>query len=654
MQFRKSIFFIALLLQTAVWAQDNKYSRHTVAKGETITQIAQRYKVTPHDIYKLNPDSQRGVRENDVLLIPVGAVTPKASAVMHTAKPKETLFSISRQYNVPVDAIRAANPELANGLKIGQVIKIPAAGQTTIPETAPAPKVSEPAATKPAATKPAASAYHVVQPKETKFGLAKRYGMTVEQLESLNPGIEHGLPVGYRLKLAPGTDFKPAPQVVTLEEDKLVDQYEVIKTTTRTVYANYEVKPKETLFSLAKDFGTTEEELVRLNPMLKEGLKVGMILKVPGKGSLTLVDEPKKPLAGNFTTEKRNLVLLFPFNATRIQGDTAKSLSARLKKDAFLNMTLDVYSGALMAIDSARAMGINIDVTIKDTEESTAGSSVVQLARDNAVRKADVVIGPFYQQYADKLAELLADDNIPVVSPLSKEDGKDYPNLYQAMPSVNDMRHAMLRHMLAKGGNVVVVSDPKRMSTREFIAQNYPEVKFVPMDENGNFVAENLRTLFVKDKLNYVVLDTEKTGMILSVTNLMLNEMPNYRLQLAIVEPNETLDYEEISMKRLTLLKLLYPSVTRENGSVEAQMFENRYKNDNKVFPNPYAVRGFDVTFDTILRMAQPDGFASSATSQTQQVQSRFDYRRANGNGFVNNGIYILEFQEDLSVKEAQ
>ena len=649
MQFKKSIFLIALWLQAAVWAQDNKYSRHTVAKGETITQIAQRYKVTPHDIYKLNPDSQRGVRENDVLLIPVGAATPKASAVTHTAKPKETLFSISRQYNVPVDAIRAANPELAGGLKIGQVIKIPAAGQTPAPET-PTPKASVPA--KP---KPEASAYHVVQPKETKFGLAKRYGMTVEQLERLNPGIEHGLPVGYRLKLAAGSDVKPAPQVVTLEEEeKLVDQYEVIKTTTKTVYANYEVKPKETLFSLAKDFGTTEEELVRLNPMLKEGLKVGMILKVPGKGSLTLVEEPKKQLDGNFTTERRNLVLLFPFNATRIQGDTAKSLSARLKKDAFLNMTLDVYSGALMAIDSARAMGLNIDVTIKDTEESTAGSSVVQLARDNAVRKADVIIGPFYQQYAEKLAELLADDNIPVVSPLSKENGKAYPNLYQAMPSVSDMRHAMMRYMQAKGGIVVMVSDPKRMSTREFIAQHYPEVKFVPMDENGNFVAENLRALLVKDKLNYVVLDTEKTGMILSVTNLMLNEMPNYRLQLAIVEPNETLDYEEISMKRLTLLKLLYPSITRENGSVEAQLFENRYKNDNKVFPNPYAVRGFDVTFDTILRMAQPEGFSASATLQTQQVQSRFDYRRANGNGFVNNGIYILEFQEDLSVKEAQ
>src|SRR5690606_40938161 len=113
-------------------------------------------------------------------------------------------------------------------------------------------------------------------------------------------------------------------------------------------------------------------------------------------------------------------------------------------------------------------------------------------------------------------------------------------------------------------------------------------------------------------------------------------------------------DYEEISMKRLTLLKLLYPSVTRENASPEAQIFENAYRKQNKVFPNPYAVRGFDVTFDTLLRMAQPEGFSAAATKRTEQVQSRFGYTRAEGNGFMNDGIYILEFQEDLSVKEAQ
>jgi LysM repeat protein len=620
-----------------------------------------RVKPSP-DIFKLNPDAQTGVRENQVLLIPVSgvAVTTKASPVKHTVQPKETLYSLSRQYNISVDEIRAANPEVAAGLKIGQVVTIPVAGSAPVANVPSTPKPSpEPTVTqKPVASQPSTAngaTYHVVEPKETKFGIAKRYGLTVSELEKLNPGIESNLPIGYRLKVTQGAAVeKPAPKVVTLEEPKPVEEYQVIKTTTKTSYANYEVKPKETLYSLAKEFGTTEEELIRLNPMLKEGVKVGMILKVPGKGSMTLVKEPESQLAGSLSKDSKRLVMLLPFNASRIQGDTAKTLSARLKKDAFLNMTLDFYSGALVAIDSARALGLNVEVTIKDSEESVSGSKINDLARDRAVRAADVVIGPFYQQYAEKLAESLMADSIPVVSPLSKEAGTAYPNLYQAMPSANHTKNAMLRYMLAKQGNVVVVCDPKRVSNKEFIAQNYPEVRFAPLDENGNFVPENLKSLLVKDKLNYVVLDTEKTGMILSVTNLMLNEMGNYRLQLAIIEPNETLDYEEISMKRLTLLKLLYPSVTRENASPEAQIFENAYRKQNKVFPNPYAVRGFDVTFDTLLRMAQPEGFSAAATKRTEQVQSRFGYTRAEGNGFMNDGIYILEFQEDLSVKEAQ
>src|SRR5690606_33210277 len=132
-----------------------------------------------------------------------------------------------------------------------------------------------------------------------------------------------------KLKIASGASSveaqKPAPTVVTLQEnDKLVEQYEVIKTTKKTAYANYEVKPKETLFGLAKEFGTTEEELIRLNPMLKDGVQVGMILKVPGKGSITLVEEPKKDLTQSVSKDKKQLVLLLPFNASRIQGDTAK------------------------------------------------------------------------------------------------------------------------------------------------------------------------------------------------------------------------------------------------------------------------------------------------------------------------------------------
>ena len=63
-----------LLLFFSVMAMAQNYSNHKVLKGETVTSIAQKYKVTPYDIYRLNPDVQNGIKENMVLLIPSLAV----------------------------------------------------------------------------------------------------------------------------------------------------------------------------------------------------------------------------------------------------------------------------------------------------------------------------------------------------------------------------------------------------------------------------------------------------------------------------------------------------------------------------------------------------------------------------------------------------
>ncbi len=666
-------------------------AKHTVAKGETITQIAQKYRVTPYDIYKLNPDAQNGIKENDVILIPAGSTqpaqqTPKQTAVRpgtHTAKPKETLYSISKMYGVTVDELVSANPILSQGLKIGQTIKIPGGSGN------PAPAASTPIASKPVPAKKTDPEmvitkttenktgnviYHIVEPKETKFGIAKKYGMTVAELEQRNPGIEKNLPIGYKLKVSGSgsnethTDSSVSEQAkqtavhntgtkITDADSDAAYNATAVKTQKKTGFANYEVKPKETIYSLTQSFGITEKELMDLNPSLKDGLKVGMILKVPGKGSIIM----EKPSATDdlsrtiSSKDKKQLVLLLPFNAARIQGDTLKSITDRLKKDAFLNMTLDFYSGALMAIDSAKTLGMNIDVRIYDSEESKVNSNVAAVIENNKLRDADAVIGPFYQQYAEKAAELLNEDNVPVISPLSKEDGKPFSNLYQAMPSSDASKSAMLDYMVSKDGNIVIVADPKRVANHDYITKNYPQAKFTELDDNGGVNADKLKSMFVKDKMNFVVLDTEKTGMILSTTNLLLNESANFQFQLVILEPNETLDFDEISMKRLTILKLLYPSPTRENATPEAMAFENEYKKKNKIFPSQYAVRGFDVTFDTMLRLSQGKSFADSAAAdKTEQVESKFSYVKNDDDGFMNKGVYILEYQEDLSVKQAE
>jgi LysM repeat protein len=664
------LFILSVTFNTS--AKQDKYVKHTVAQGETITMIAQKYKVTPYDIYKLNPDSQKGIELNSVLLIPPTVAessfsaepkqtSPKATGnpTTHLVQPKETLFSLSRQYGVTVDAIKSANAELLkDGLKIGQTIKIPSSGSnvSTTVVAAPAKEVVKEAPKPVAKPEPKTeiakgnTTYHIIEPKETKYGISKKYGMTIQELERLNPAIVNDFPVGLKLVIAGN------PEVKTVAETKVKEETPKSQAvSTKKYLEEYVVRPKETISSIASDFGMTEQELIALNPELKKGIKLGMILRVP-KGQRK---EPIKKEQGNLlknmnTNARKQLALLLPFNISKIESDTVNSTQARLMKDKFLNMTLDFYSGALMAIDSARVLGMNVDIKILDSQETKNTFDAASLVTENNLSAMDAVIGPFYQANVEKLAEMLQSTNTPVISPLSKESGKKFSNLYQSMPSLEQMRASIFEFMNAKAGNVVAVVDPKKGSVKQYLQENQVSARIVGLSAKNTFSADSLRVCLKKDKMNYVVLASESTGMILATTNAMLAAQKDYQVQLVIMEPNETLDFEEISLTRLTKLKLLYPSLTRPNESLEANQFDVKYKKLNKIIPNAFAIRGFDVTFDTLLRLSQEKTFEQTIQfDDSEQIESKFNYNPNSTHGYSNSGIYILYYDTDLSIKEA-
>jgi LysM repeat protein/ABC-type branched-subunit amino acid transport system substrate-binding protein len=672
-----SILLTVFSFILTVSAKQEKYIKHTVIKGETVNIIAQKYKVTPFDIYKLNPDSQNGIQLNSVLLIPPSTVAATVALPItqqkgnppttHLVQPKETLYSISKQYNVTIDELKAANGDLLNnGLKIGQTIKIPASnGATTVVVSAPvmakepvkeAPKpvVKE----EPKAMPKGETTFHVIEPKETKYGISKRYGMTIEELEQLNPQILTSFPIGMKLVVS-GTAPIPAAHAETPTVSG-IKQKEVTPTSSGKKYLQeYVVKPNETISSIATDYGMSESELLELNPELKKGVKTGMILRVPIISKKEVPVPVKEQGQGNLikkinTNARKQLALLFPFNIGKIESDTVNTTQARLKKDKFLNLTLDFYSGALMAIDSAKVLGLNIDIKILDSQETKSSSNIAALIEQNNLATMDAIVGPFYQSNAEKLADLLTMSKTPVISPLSKEVGKKFPNLYQSMPSNDILRSSIFNYMRAKGGNIIAVVDPKKGSIKQYIQEMQKGVRIVGFSEKGTFVADSLKTLFQKDRLNYVVIASESTGMILATTTAMLNAQKDYQVQLVIMEPNETLDFEEVTLTRLTKLKLLYPSLSRPNETVEANQFDAKYKKLNKILPNQYAIRGFDVTFDALLRLSQDKSYEETLLSNpSEQIENKFDYVLNATAGYSNKGIYILYYDTDLTIKEA-
>ena len=625
------VFSLTLFSYSAM-AQD--YKKHIVEKGETVNAVAKKYKITPYDIYRLNPDAKNGIKENTTLLIPNGPLGPvptkeqttKVANPVHVVQPKETLYSLAKKYNVDENDIKKANAELLkDGLKVGQEIIIPVKGSGVAVQA----KIAE----KQEAKKNAPSYfYHTVAQGETKYSIAKQFGMSLQLLEELNPEVKDTLPLGYKLKLAKDqviaeeTQNKPAVNV--------------------GAPVTYTVKAKETFYSIGKLTGVTEEKIKALNPQAKDGLKEGMELALPAgtqfaASAANLVQgDLQKTLK---KSDAKELTLLLPFNLYRIESDTVKS--KLLRTDRFLNMTLDFYAGALIAIDSAKTLGLPLKVKILDSKETSKSSDVAGLK--SSIASSNAMIGPFFQNNVEAAAALLP--GVAIISPLSKDTGKPSANLYQSVPSSERLRQAMLDYLDAKNGNVVAVVDAKKTSSQDFIKASYPSAKLLTA-----VTAESLKALLVKDKTNYVILETESLTTITNTTKILTDALVDYPIQLVVLEKNDKLDHEEIPLARLTKLKLLYPSVTDESQNAKSDLFVKIFREKNGYSPNEYATRGFDVTFDTILRLFQPEEFGEVMSSKaSEQVENKFAYTEDKG-GNYNTGVYILQYNEDLTTKIAE
>jgi cell wall-associated NlpC family hydrolase len=184
------------------FAQDN-FIKHKISSGENLSVIAKKYGVKVKEIADANPNAPKILKLNSVLLIPnknkstTKVKTKTVEAVVnntpgsHEVLSKETLWGISKKYNVSVDQLKQANPLLeTEGLKVGQQIVIPSNNvasndKPVIQEIAPA----------------EVELIREVKTKETKYGISKEYGISVAELERQNPSVKRKMPVGYLLKI---------------------------------------------------------------------------------------------------------------------------------------------------------------------------------------------------------------------------------------------------------------------------------------------------------------------------------------------------------------------------------------------------------------------------------------------------------------------
>jgi membrane-bound lytic murein transglycosylase D len=179
-------------------ASESVLVKHRVARGETLFSIAKKYDITVHELRRLNNmSSSETLKFGTNLNVPgktiarassTAAAAPTAKTTVHTVKRGETLFSIANTYKVSVSDIKEWNNLRNNNILFGQKLKI--GGAEDGPSSRASSVTREPAST---------LTYHTVRSGETLFSVAKRYGVTVNQLKSWNNMKSNTLVKGKRL-----------------------------------------------------------------------------------------------------------------------------------------------------------------------------------------------------------------------------------------------------------------------------------------------------------------------------------------------------------------------------------------------------------------------------------------------------------------------
>jgi len=654
MKYLYVICFLFQIYATSVNAQSFKY--HTVKKGETVFSISQAYSIDEEDIYKYNPEAKEGVGIDQKLVIPIGetnlAETPVSGTtqfVEHKVKKKETLYSLSKEYNVSVDDIKRYNKHLySKELQMGETIKIPSEGPFESIVTVNSPESESVAVSSSKGNQLSSTREHIVLPKETKYGIARKYGMTVKELEGLNPKVQVLQP-GMMIRV--GTDVLDDEPVIILDDS----------------FRFYEVKPQETLYSLSERFGVSQDSLKQLNPALKEGLKFGMVLKVPnksgeeeeaeddvytGRGEMADTKMDLSQFIENRSTKE--IVLMLPYHLNKIDADSLGSYRNTILNERVVRISLDFYSGVLMAVDKAKMMGVSTNLRVYDTRRDAA--EVANIINTDNFDNVDAVIGPLLQETTEAAASSLERKNIPVINPISNRSMRGYKNLFQSNPGEELAKNAMLDYLSknATGKNVIIIADGKSFQIKSELNNLLPSARNVTPSDN--FVSEAKLAEMMISGENWVILESDNINLVGSTTSALNRLARNHDITLLTTNKNNAYESDIISNNHLGKLKFRYPSVDKEYDTEKSQNFIEDYKTRFNIEPNKYAVRGYDLTMDVLLRLASAQDLYASFEKYpgyTEYFESKFHYMRNANGGYTNDAIYILQYNEDLTISEA-
>ena len=583
-------FLMAMMVWCQTYAQENQtYIIHTIQKGQSLYSISNMYGTTVDAIVKLNPGSDQVIVEGKQLKVPrPDTITDQGT--YHTILQGETLYGLSQKYKVSVKSILDANPGLnEKNFRFGQVVNIPKESATT--------------------EAPAAQ----VQPSQPE----------VSKVQQGIPG-----PVQSRCK------------------------------------EMHKVERKETVFSIARKYGITEQELLDANPEISDAkkLKRGKLLCIPyPKAQQSATAQPENTptdaelFSQNKVTEQKISVIKAAVVLPLVPGEQGKAESARM---------LEYYQGFLLAVDSLKRTGASIDLYTYDSGSTVA--SVNSILAKPEMQQMDVIFGPLYTEQIKPMADFASKHHIRLVIPFTSRDNTVYrnPDIYQINTPQSYLYSEVYEHFVRQfpRAHVIFINATTGAEEKAEFIKGFREeltnkkLSFTNLNEDAT--AEQMKEALQKDKSNIFVPTSGSNTVLIKalpqltamVNDSLYKEKVNAEVHLFGYPEWQTYTKDHLSAF-FELDTYFYTSFYTNNLLAAPRSFNSSFrrwygKDMEDRYPK-YGMLGFDTGFFFLKGLAQYGSGLENNLDKMRltPMQTGFKFDRVNNwGGFINKKVFFVRF----------
>lgn len=558
---------------------------------------------------------------------------------LHTVTKGQSLYSISTMYNVTMEDLIRLNPGCEKQIRAGESLKIPQADS---------------------GSNQGKPTFHTIQAGETLYQLTLKYNVTVQAICTANPGLSaSNFRIGQVISIPAQTAIQPAKE--NLSETAAQTSSEK-KTDWRDMH---KVERKETIFSISRQYGISEEELIAANPELKKGkLKRGSFLFIPYPASKQPVKEAEKTPARIPSNEE-----LFAQNKQslkKIQNIKAAVLlpfTEGKNRDEQMRM-VEYYEGFLMAVDSLKRQGVSVNLYTYDTKGKSDVTQSI-LAKEE-MKNMDIIFGPAHAANVKTLAEFAEKNQTRVVVPFSPEVEQVFKNpyIYQVNTPQSYLYSEVYEHFLRKfsKANIVFLDAGTGQNEKaEFIKGMKNELKTNQVAYKHISNSDTLKILAAIDSTRENIF-IPTSGKDLSLTRLIpqltqiRRSYPNVDLHLFGYPEWQTYTQDYLA-SFYELDTYFYSSFYTNNLFPAAVRFTQEYrrwysKDMANIFPK-YGMLGFDTGYFFLKGLAQEGSQLENNLNRVQvtPIQTGFKFERVNNwGGFINRKVFFVHLTKDFEL----